>query len=264
MEHFTGGEAGTGVRRSHRRYWEIDALRGCAILMMITYHLLFDLSFFHIADITVHTGFWRYFAYATAGSFVFLVGLSLTVSNARRDGDRDHPPYRKFALRGGGIFLLGMGITAVTLVYPGEGYVLFGILHLIGVSIAIAPLFFRFRRLNLLAGAALFAASYAIRGIEGPLWLAGIGIHPASFVSLDYEPLIPWFGVVLIGMYAGATLYPDGLRRIPLTGEMPAAASLLAALGRHSLVIYLVHQPLLIAGLLITAFLTGTPVPVPA
>ncbi|KQC03508.1 MAG: hypothetical protein APR53_05280 [Methanoculleus sp. SDB] len=262
MEHATGDEAGTGERHSHRRYWEIDALRGCAILMMITYHFLFDLSFFHIADITVHTGFWRYFAYATAGSFVFLVGLSLTISNARRDTNRNPAPYRKYALRGGGIFLLGMGITAVTLVYPGEGYVLFGILHLIGVSIAIAPLFFGFRRLNLLAGAALFAASYAIRGIEGPLWLAWIGIHPASFVSLDYEPLIPWFGVVLIGMYAGATLYPGGLRRMPFAGDMPAAASPFAFLGRHSLAIYLVHQPLLIAGLLIAGYLTGMQVAV--
>ncbi|MBN1194342.1 MAG: DUF1624 domain-containing protein [Methanomicrobiaceae archaeon] len=264
MEHIQGSAAGTGRERSHRRYWEIDVLRGCAILMMITFHLLFDLSFFHIADINVHTGFWRYFAYATAGLFVFLVGLSLTISNSRRDGDRDHPPYRKFALRGAGIFLLGIGITAATLIFPGKGYVLFGILHLIGVSIVIAPLFFRFRELNLIAGVVLFAASYFIRGIEGPLWLAWIGIHPVSFVSLDYEPLIPWFGVVLIGMWAGATLYPGGLRLIPLTDDMPEAVSLLAVLGRHSLVIYLIHQPLLIAGLLIAGFLTGMPVPVTA
>ena len=65
------------------RYWEIDAARGIAILMMITYHLLYDLSYFGVAAIPVTTGFWRVFALTCACTFVFLVGLSLHISRER-------------------------------------------------------------------------------------------------------------------------------------------------------------------------------------
>ena len=71
---------------------------------------------------------------------------------------------------------------------------------------------------------------------------------------MDYEPIFPWFGLVLIGMGLGEYLYPDGLRRFTLP-QIPAVfMQPLAFLGRHSLIIYLVHQPLII---LIIAAVTG-------
>ncbi|MCK4268896.1 MAG: DUF1624 domain-containing protein, partial [Methanogenium sp.] len=61
------------------RYLEIDIARGIAILMMVIFHIFFDLSFFGIADMGVHSGFWRGFGYLTAILFVFIAGISLSL-----------------------------------------------------------------------------------------------------------------------------------------------------------------------------------------
>src|SRR5512136_1803825 len=65
------------------RFREIDAARGIAILMMIVFHTVFDLNFFMIAPVNVSTGFWRWFAMATASLFLLVAGISLVVSHAR-------------------------------------------------------------------------------------------------------------------------------------------------------------------------------------
>ncbi|MBV7337163.1 DUF1624 domain-containing protein [Chloroflexi bacterium TSY] len=67
-----------------QRYWEVDALRGVAIIMMVTYHLMWDLWFFRILpDVVLYTGFWKYFQRTTASLFILLVGISLTLSYRR-------------------------------------------------------------------------------------------------------------------------------------------------------------------------------------
>ena len=68
---------------SSSRLWEIDTLRGVAILMMILYHTVYDLSFFSLWPVDVLTGFWRYFAYATASLFLLIAGVALVVSHDR-------------------------------------------------------------------------------------------------------------------------------------------------------------------------------------
>ncbi len=86
----------TGLRASVRpvfvlrgeRLWEIDVLRGVAILMMVVYHLLWDLHSLGGYDITLRSGFWSYWQIATASLFTGLVGLSLTLSYNR---ERQHP-----------------------------------------------------------------------------------------------------------------------------------------------------------------------------
>jgi uncharacterized membrane protein len=239
---------------AHTRYWELDAARGIAIVMMIVFHTVYDLNYFGIVSFPVHDGFWRWFALLTASLFVFIVGVSLSISYART---RDRLPgfalYKKYLLRGSMIFALGMGITLVTWLVLGEGYILFGILHLIGLSIIIAPLFFRFPRLSLVLGLLFILEGVLITHLNGPLWLAWIGIHPVGFYSIDYEPLFPWFGLVLLGLFAGSTLYPGGIRRWPISRSPNRCTDSLSFLGRHSLVIYLVHQPLII-GMLFLIF----------
>ena len=67
-------------KNSIERFWEIDFLRGIAIIMMVIYHLLYSLHYFSHYNINVYSGFWLYFARATAITFLFLVGVSLAVS----------------------------------------------------------------------------------------------------------------------------------------------------------------------------------------
>ena len=230
------------------RYWEIDAARGIAILMMITYHFLYDLNYFGVAAIPVTTGFWRAFALTCACTFVFLVGLSLSISRDRavQKGVQGRALTWKFLKRGAFILTLGCAITVVTWFALGRGYILFGILHLIGLSICLSPLFFSLQKKNLIAGMIVIALALVVTGTEGPLWLAWLGIHPADFCSVDYEPLIPWFGLVLLGLGTGASLYPNGRPLWQIQEPFPPLTRLLAAAGRHSLFIYIIHQPVII------------------
>lgn len=240
------------------RYQEIDLIRGIAIIMMVLYHTLFDLSFFGIFPVDVLHGFWRYFAFATASLFLLVVGISLTLSRSRIPAQVSaHQITLKFVQRGAGIFLLGLLITLSTWLYLHEGFIVFGILHLIGVSIMISPLFFRFKKRNIVFGVLCILTGYFISSLQGPIWLLPIGIHPATFWSVDYEPLFPWFGCVLIGMGLGEYIYPEGMRRFTPPQIPEIITQPLAFLGRHSLLIYLVHQPLIIV---LLAALTGTKV----
>ncbi len=240
------------------RFIEIDAARGIAILMMVLFHTLFDISFFSIAPVNVSTGFWRYFAYATATLFLLIVGVSLVVSHDRAAAKLSGSALaKKFLLRGAGIFSLGLLVTAATWLYLGEGFIIFGILHLIGVSVMLSPLFFRFRKYNLIAGSGCVLAGVLLTGIYGPWWLLPFGIHPAGFTSVDYTPLFPWFGIVLVGMGIGNFLYSGDVRQFEVPRLPDIFSTPLAFLGRHSLLIYLVHQPIII---LLLGMMTGTKV----
>jgi len=243
---------------SASRLWEIDCARGIAILMMIVYHTVFDLSIFAICPVEAVTGFWKYFAYATASLFLIIAGISLVISHDRAAGTLSgFALTRKFLIRGAGIFGLGLLVTLATYLYLHEGYVVFGILHLIGVSVMLSPLFFRFGKWNILAGLACIAAGYCIAGTSGPAFLLPFGIMPPGFASVDYTPLFPWFGMVLAGLGIGSYLYPGGTRQFTITPLPAFFTRPLSFLGRHSLLVYLVHQPIII---LLLGLVTGTKV----
>jgi uncharacterized membrane protein len=233
----------------------VDAARGVAIAMMVVYHLMYDLDYFGGYDIEATSGFWARFADATAGTFLFLVGVSLAISYSRASAaGQDRSLFGKYLLRGIRILAYGMALTVVFLVF-GMGVVAFGILHLIGVSIILAYPLLRYRYVNLFLGLSIIAVGVYIR-IEGlsseTSWLLPFGVVPENLVMPDYRPLLPWFGVVLLGLFAGNVVYGDGKRPALFAGKAPAAARPLLPLGRNSLFIYLIHQPILI--LLLAAF----------
>ena len=76
----------------------------------------------------------------------------------------------------------------------------------------ISPLFFPLKKYTIPAGLLFIATGWYFASLTGPYWLIPLGIHPATFWSVDYEPVFPWMGVVLIGMGLGEYLYPDGVR----------------------------------------------------
>ena len=244
------------------RLWEIDGARGVAILMMIVFHTVFDLSFFAIYPVDAATGFWRYFAYATATLFLLIVGISLVISHDRAAVKLSgFPLAQKFFLRGAGIFALGLLVTLATWLYLPKGYVVFGILHLIGVSVMLSPLFFRLNIWNIPAGILCILIGWFVVGrisLPSPsVLLLPLGIFGPTFWSVDYTPIFPWLGVVLIGMGAASFLYAGGTRHFTLRPLPDLLVTPLSFLGRHSLVIYLVHQPVII---LLLALVTGTKV----
>jgi uncharacterized membrane protein len=229
-----------------QRFWEVDAARGVAIVMMVVYHLTYDLDTFGGYGIESTSGFWARFADATASAFLFLVGISLAISYSRAGG---LGLFGKYLRRGLRILAYGMALTIVFLAL-GLGVVAFGILHLIGVSIILAYPLLKYRFANLFLGLGVIALGWYMRArdvsSESP-WLLPIGVVPENVAMPDYRPLLPWFGVVLLGLFAGNVLYGGGKRPADVPREPPAVARPLVPLGRNSLFIYLIHQPILVA-----------------
>ena len=230
------------------RFWEVDAARGVAIVMMVVYHTTYDLDVLGGYDIQSTSGFWALFADVTAGLFLSLVGVSLAISRARTSlaGRR---LFGKYLARGLRVLLYGMILTLVFLVLD-MGVVAFGILHLIGVSIILAYPFLKLRFANLVLGTIIFAAGQYVLSqnlTAQSFWLLPFGVMPEGVMMPDYRPLLPWFGVVLIGLSFGNVVYAGGLRPVSLADTAPLLTRPLLPLGRNSLFIYLIHQPIIIA-----------------
>jgi uncharacterized membrane protein len=228
------------------RYWELDALRGTAIVLMIGFHLSWDLTFLGLFDL-MSTGPWPWFSRIIATMFLLALGISLTLSYARAGRSRG---FRKYLLRGLKIVGWGMVITLVTYFFLGRGFVVFGVLHMLGFSIIAAYPFLPYRRryVSLLAGIALIAVGIRVNRLRSPTpWLLPLGVLQIGRPMADYYPILPWFGVALVSVWIGHTLYPGGRPRYALPDWSGAPAiRQLCTLGRHSLLIYLVHQPLLL------------------
>lgn len=257
------------------RFWEVDSWRGIAIITMVIFHLMYDLRVFGGVPVVLHKGFWFYFQRFTAISFIGLSGVSVLLSYNRalaRQGSTDGLP-RKVLRRGLHILGIGMIFTLVTRV-GGIGRIDFGILHLIGVSIICSIPFLKLasgsgvseggyrarksRWFMLGAIGAFYLLSFLLtyQGVQAPAavyWLVPLGIEPPGYYFLDYFPFIHWFPVFLIGLFLGSLLYEKGRRKLPLPelgGFFPF--TFLQLLGRHSLVIYVIHQPVLVGILLLT------------
>ncbi|MCL6558702.1 MAG: DUF1624 domain-containing protein [Firmicutes bacterium] len=237
----------------HGRFWEIDALRGLAIVMMGVYHLAWDLNYFGLYRGNVAAGLWVVFQKATAVTFVSLVGVSLWLNYSRKGRVR----FAWYLSRGLKILCWGIVVTLTTWNFPGKGTILFGVLHLIGVSIICAYPFLRLGNANLVLGLIFIAMGCLLaRATVNSPWLIWLGLSPFDLYMVDYVPFFPWFGVVLLGIYAGYLAYPEGLRRLRLKEPTPPLARLFSFLGRHSLTIYLTHQPVFLGLLFLKKCLT--------
>ncbi len=240
------------------RYWEIDTLRGIAIVEMVIFHFIWDLAYFGLYQGDPMSGPWQLFARNIAFTFILVMGLSLTLSYSRakrRAGPASLFP--KFFWRGAQIFGLGLLVTVATYFFIGRGFVIFGILHLLGLSIILAyPFLGRSRWLSLAGGVlAIGAGIYLDRLVVAYPWLIWLGVKQGGIYMVDYYPLLPWFGVALLGIFLGDTLYPDGVRRFNLPDwSRIAPVRGLRFLGRHSLLIYVIHQPILIGLFILLGF----------
>ena len=232
----------------HKRFWEIDLVRTVALLGLLNFHTLELLHYFDLYPTLLRTGIWFWIRVVNAGLFIFPAGVALAIAYSRGKA------MSGFMLRGLKLFGLGMVITLLSWLVIPEEYVQFGILHFFGIAFILAPFFLRFRYVNLILGVALMAlglyllANWIYVDFRWLLWLM-----PYSFRTLDYWPLVPWFGLFLLGMFAGKMLYPDGHRGFNIPEISNPVASAVMLLGRHPLLVYIVHLPILV-GILLALF----------
>ncbi|MBI2147112.1 DUF1624 domain-containing protein [Candidatus Woesearchaeota archaeon] len=230
------------------RLWEVDLARGIAILLVIVFHIFFDLDFLGIVPNEMFHGGWLVLQRIAALSFLGLAGVSVALAAAKHQDDI----WKRCFRHGRTVFFWGIVVTAVTYLYLSDSFVVFGVLHLLGLSILLAPLFLRLPFFaNALIAAAFYGVGKIVQDIAAatPAWL-WLGIAPSSFSSVDYFPVFPWMGMVVLGVGLGTLLFPDGKRKInliALPATAPRGLDWLRWLGTKTLWVYLIHQPVLIA-----------------
>lgn len=222
-----------------KRIWELDALRGLALLGMMGIHLVYDLvDLFGVWNWQQPA--WYLFFKNNYGAVFFLIsGISATLGS--------HP-----VKRGAQVFLCGFLCTGVTLGmyllgFAGKGILIYmGVLQCLGLCMMLWPLFRRCPDRALTAlGLAMTIAGWYLRTQAFPFWLlTPLGFAPYGFTSSDYFPLLPNFGYFLLGAVVGKRAYAG--RKSLFPRETPPLG-LFRWMGRHSLMIYLLHQPVLAA-----------------
>ncbi len=220
----------------------MDAARGAAIVLMILFHISFDLNYFGVYNLDFGWVFWYLLPRFIASIFIILTGVSLTLNYNRSPKDAK----RRFLRRGLEIFFFGTMITIATFLFLPKGTILFGILHFIGISTIIAIPFVKMREKGLFLGSLFLITGFYLQTLRFDFsWLLWLGFMPTGFYTFDYFPIFPWFGLILTGIYLGNKFYPKAKRGFRIN-EFTGRLSILTFLGRNSLLIYLLHQPLII------------------
>ena len=208
---------------------------------------MFDLTFLNIFTFPLNSIAIRIFLYPIGTLFLSLVGISLVLSYKKYLQIRNQkPPFEKYLKRGLFLFSLAMMITGLTWIYPHDGFIVFGVIHCISISIIVSywiiprpniafPLGFIILVIGLL---------FTTFTIDNP-FLFWIGLTSPTFYTLDYFPLFPWLGIVLIGTVIGHQLYSILEKKYRKKQIQPTIAKPFSFLGEHALIIYLVHQPIL-------------------
>jgi uncharacterized membrane protein len=235
------------------RLWELDAARTLAIAMMVAVHASYDVDMLAPAlGVEPREGGLRLLQIATGSLFLGLVGVSFTVSmaRARERGIEGHELLLRQWRRAGEILAAALAVSVVTWILLDDGHVRFGILHLIAVALVLAPFLSRLGAWNV-ALAALLVVGEPLLGAarsDAPGLLA-LGIRPdGGRIGVDWYPIVPWLAPFLVGLWAGAKLYPAGRRGAWGRRLSPASGtkSVVGAPGRHSLAFYLGHQAVLL------------------
>jgi uncharacterized membrane protein len=215
----------------------IDALRGLSILLMLVHHLAIDLALYGLIPAGLLQS-WPVLAlhYLFAGVFIAISGMSSFVS-------------RNNLKRGAGLLLAGMAVTLVSWLYDSSFYVKFGILHFLGAAAIIYALWGKAfgripRRLSLALIIAGFSASLIFTGktIESSYFII-FNLYPENFASSDFFPLFPWIFIYFLGAWLAVPVFEGRLPRRFYGLSFP----FLEYLGKKTLIIYLLHQPVLIA-----------------
>ncbi|HOM01506.1 MAG TPA: heparan-alpha-glucosaminide N-acetyltransferase [Acetivibrio sp.] len=222
-----------------KRIWEIDILRGTLVIMMVILHILFDLEFVYNFPIGYGTGFIDIIRIIVATLFIMVSGISTSFSkNSFR--------------RGLVVFSAALLISLVTFIVGRDFFICFGVLHLIGICMMASPLLkkiptFGLIILSLIVGMTQFIIPY-IKISHNYFFM--FGLYNDKFISADYYPIFPWAWPFLLGMVLSRFIYKEKKSIL----KFSVRDNPVSWLGRHSLLIYLIHQPII---LLLLAIIMG-------
>ena len=225
------------------RYQKLDALRWVAIIGMILFHFnyilenVFGEMIFHFSDT-----FWFLLGRTVAIIFILVSGISFFLS-AQKKGT---PELIRVAIKRF-MFLaaIALAITVVTYGFFYEQRISFGIIHFFALASLAVLLFVRFGGWNIPLGMVMLVVWYYFRYFSPDTYLfIPLGLYPRGYYSADYYPLIPWFGYYIIGYGTAYWLKKRGFFDDIFSGSFIGGAAL-AFMGKHSLLLYSIHVPIM-------------------
>jgi uncharacterized membrane protein len=221
----------------------IDQLRGLAILLMIVYHFLYDLNYILALELDIYTGLWLYVRRISAILFILISGICTSIMFQR---ERKKNTIKKNIRRSGTILLWAMAISIATSIAQPKMAIHFGILHLLGTSALLSMIFVKLSTsVNIAIGAIIIGLSTTfIETLPTSNLYLILGQHAPFYSTWDYYPLVPWFGVILIGLGIGS--WARDKTEI-LSNYYIRDHNILSVIGKNSLLIYLIHQPIIIS-----------------
>jgi uncharacterized membrane protein len=233
------------------RFAVLDAARGLALAAMVIFHCAFDLDTLGLASLDVDGDpRWRWFARLIAGSFLTLSGISLVIAQGK--GLRWDAYVRRLAILTGAALL----VTLATWYAMPREFIFFGILHSIAIASVVGVVFLRLPWPVTLVCALLVLLAPGF--IAGPLFdaplLRWLGLSTITPATLDFEPVFPWLSPFLAGMALAQIALPRFAKSAVAAWRPRLAPSrAFAFAGRHSLAIYLIHQPVMFGTLTLIA-----------
>lgn len=243
--------------RGPRRFEILDLARGIGVAAMVVYHFFVDLRTLGFARYDLSRdpfwGGWQAFRTGIVTVFLCVTGASLYLAY-------EHGiDWRKFLRRTGCLLGAAIIVTLATeLAVPGRTPWM-GMLQSIALMGILALPFRRLGAVNVpLGAAAILVGATVSLPYFNKVPLQAIGLMTYFPATEDYVPILPWFGVVLIGLFWGQVL--SRTRAVPEEAgqRLPSPARrFLSWAGRHSLMIYLLHQPLLFGTLFLIKKLSG-------
>jgi len=217
------------------RYLQLDFIRGFAIILMVIFHLSFDLNNFHFISIDIynhHSRFWFYFRMFIVTLFMLSVGISLALVNEKSIDTKKS--LKRFVT----LAFASLAITIASFITFPHSWIYFGVIHFVAVASVVALAFVKFEWLALLVGLTIVLL-FNTNTIDMHWLYEALAplLHLPRFTE-DLVPFTPWFGVVLLGVFIGK----KRLFLFPLVENKLTQS--IGYLGRHSLAIYLIHQPI--------------------
>lgn len=217
------------------RIFTLDVLRSLGIIMMVIFHFIYDLKFFgYVSWDTPDGAGWRSFRHLILGTFFICLGASL--HSSYQTGIN----WKKFTTRLCQILSAALAVSLASLVMVPNHYIYFGVLQFVGLACLACVGFAQRPRLALVIGLGI-VISYQV-GWVSAIWPFNYIQAYLPTSSNDYVSLFPWLGVVFMAIWLASTSF---WQNDPL--QQFKQYSFLAWPGKHSLVIYLVHQPVLFA-----------------
>ena len=213
-----------------------------ALLAMFAYHFSFDLAWFGVIRANPYESpLWIASRTLILSSFLLLAGASLALAHAQ--GIRWPRFWRRLAQIAGCAVLVSAGSA---LAFP-DSWIWFGVLHHLAVASLIGLACLRLGWANLALGVGLIGvgAAFKLPTFDAPA-LQWIGLMTYKPVTEDYVPLLPWVGVVLVGIVLGGRLAAAPPPSLVRWRPSAAPARLRVLAGRHTLLLYVVHQPVFI------------------